>query len=113
MPTKSTKDRKKLTEDSLKAIIDHELSDAAGRHDGELSEHRRLALEFYYGENIGNEVEGRSQIVSHDVFEVVEWALPSLLRVFTSGDRVGIFDPNGREDQAEADTVHAEETPRG
>ena len=103
MPTKPTKNRKKLTEDSLKAIIDHELSDAAGRHDGELSEHRRLALEFYYGENIGNEVEGRSQIVSHDVFEVVEWALPSLLRVFTSGDRVGIFDPNGPEDQAEAD----------
>ena len=93
----------KLSEDELKAIVDWELNDAIGRHDGELSEQRRRSLEFYFGEFIGNEVEGRSQIISHDVFEVIEWAMPHLVRVFMSSDNVALFEPRGPEDEEEAE----------
>ena len=93
----------KLSEDELKAIVDWELNDAIGRHDGELSEQRRRSLEFYFGEFIGNEVEGRSQIISHDVFEVIEWAMPHLVRVFMSNDNVALFEPRGPEDEEEAE----------
>ncbi len=88
---------KEMQESKLKAIIDHELSQAIN-YGGELSDQRRKSLEYYYGEQFGNEVDGRSAVVSTDVADVIEWTLPALLKVFTSGDRVGRFDPQGPED---------------
>ena len=61
-----------MSEDELKSMFDWEANNAIGRHDGDLSEQRRMAVEYYYGNSLGNEIEGRSQVVSHDVFEVVE-----------------------------------------
>ena len=92
----------KLSEDELKSLFDWQVDNAIGRHDGELSDQRRRSLEFYYGDYIGNEVEGRSQVVSHDVFEVVEWAMPHIMKVFTSMDNIAEFEPHGPEDEAEA-----------
>lgn len=92
----------KMDENKLKAIIDHELSQAIN-YGGELSDQRRKALEYYYGEEFGNEVEGRSSVVSTDVADVIEWTLPALLKVFTSGDRIGRFDPQGEEDTESAE----------
>ena len=60
-------------------------------------------MEYYLGKPFGNEVEGRSQIVSSDVADTIEWILPSLLKIFTSGERVVRFDPVGLEDEAAAD----------
>ena len=100
MPKANRKDR--MDEDELRAIIDHEERNALGRHDGELSEHRRQAMHAYYGESIGNEVAGRSRIVTRDVLEVVEWAMPELLDVFASNDIVARFTPTGKNDTEEA-----------
>ena len=55
---------------------------------GELSEQRRKALRYYLGEPFGNEIEGRSKVVSTDVSDTIEWILPSLLKIFTAGDDV-------------------------
>jgi hypothetical protein len=49
---------------------------------------------------LGNEVEGRSQVVSWDVFEVIEAAMPSFIEPFFSGDHIGEFQPRGPEDDA-------------
>jgi hypothetical protein len=43
----------------------------------------RQALEYYMREPYGNEVEGKSSIVTGEVAEVVDGALPQLMRVFT------------------------------
>ena len=99
---KAKKNGEKITEDKLKAILDFEVRGALGRHDGELSEQRRKAMRAYYGESIGNEVAGRSRIVTRDVMEVVEWALPELMDVFTTEDIVARFSPNAEQDEAEA-----------
>jgi len=93
----------KMTEDELRSILDFELYNALGRHDGELSEQRRKSMHAYYGQKIGNEVAGRSRIVTRDVLEVVEWAMPELMDVFTSDDTVAIFAPKSEKDQAEAE----------
>ena len=93
----------KLTEDELKSMFDWETDNAIGRHDSELSEQRRMAVEYYYGNSLGNEVEGRSQVVSHDVFEVVEWAMPHIMKVFTGSDRIAEFEATGPEDEEEAE----------
>lgn len=63
-------------------------------------------LDQYHGRKYGTEVEGRSQIVTREVLEQIEWAMPSLLRVFGSGDRVVMFTPQNEDDveQAEIET---------
>lgn len=66
--------------------------------EGELSEHREKASKYYMAEPFGNEEEGRSQIVSHDVRDVVTTILPSLLRVFWGPERPVEFRPETAED---------------
>ncbi len=96
------KRNKEMEESELLSLLDFEISNALGRHDGELSDQRRRSMRAYYGESIGNEVAGRSRIVTRDVLEVVEWAMPELLDVFASGDEIAIFSPNSEVDEQEA-----------
>jgi hypothetical protein len=65
---------------------------------GGLSEDRTEALEYYRGEPMGNEVPGRSQVVSRDVFDTVEWIKPDLAEIFCGGDEVVSFSPKSAED---------------
>lgn len=93
----------KYSDSEISAIIGREIRNAVGYWNSTLSTHRRHAFEYYMGEPFGNEVEGRSQVVSTDVADVVEWILPQLLRIFTSGEKTVSFDPTGREDEAIAE----------
>ncbi len=90
---------KGMSEEELKAIVAAEIADATAFAGGRLAEERRKALDYYLGEPFGNEQEGRSQVVSTDVADTVEWILPSLLRIFTGGDEVVRFEPTGPEDE--------------
>lgn len=75
-----------ISENDLIAITDQELRHCMAYHSGKLSEQRRQAMAYYMGNPVGDlappEVEGRSSAVSTDVADVVEWILPSLLRIF-------------------------------
>lgn len=88
----------KLSDSELLATIEREERNAYGYLSGELSTERTQALDYYLGRPFGNEVEGRSQVVSTDVADTVEWVMPSLLKIFASGDRVVAFNPRGPED---------------
>ena len=77
---------------------EQEIQSALGYKDGKLTEQRSDALDRYYGKKYGNEQEGRSQIVTRDVADVIEWIMPSLMKIFTSGDQVVKFEPQGPED---------------
>jgi hypothetical protein len=55
-------------------------------------------MDFYYGRPLGNELPGRSQVVSKELMDTVEWMMPSLLRIFAQRDVV-VFDPVGPEDE--------------
>ena len=88
----------------LKAAIDAFSETAYGSDtDPELSESRALAIERYLGRNIDPAPVGRSQVRDRTTFEVVEWTKPSLLRIFTSGNEVCRFDPQGPEDEEQAE----------
>ncbi len=91
-----------MTEDELKSILDAHIKNSIGYVGGELSEDREGAMNYYLGEPFGNETEGRSSVVSRDVAEVIEWILPSLMRIFASGDKAVEFEPVGPEDEAQA-----------
>lgn len=40
----------------------------------------------YYGRPLGNEVPGKSQYMSRDLLETIEWILPNLIKLFASAD---------------------------
>ena len=93
----------KMTDEEILSKIDNEEQIAYGINDAQLSSERAEAINYYLGEKFGNEVEGRSQVVSYDVQDTIESALPQLLKPFVSGDEVVAFEPKGPEDQAAAE----------
>jgi hypothetical protein len=84
----------------LIAIIGSHRRDALGYEDGGLSNERSKALDHYHGRPYGNEVEGRSHVVSKDLSEAVDWAMPAILKVFVQSGNIAEFEPIGPEDEA-------------
>ena len=97
----------KITDSELIGKIESLESSSYGINDSALTDSRAEALNYYNGDPFGNEIEGRSAVVSRDVLDVVESALPQLLKVFVSGDEIVRFEPRGPEDEeaAEQETV--------
>ena len=95
-------------DNKLKSILESEIDDAIGYLETETTDERQQALEYYMREPYGNEVEGKSQIVTGEVAEVVDGALPQLMRVFTSSDDAVVFEPvnQGDEETAEQATTY-------
>ena len=91
-----------MTETEIKAILDSEIHDALGYIETETTEARRKSIQYYNREGYGNEVEGRSTIVTGEVAEAIDGALPALLRVFTQSDEAVRFEPNGPGDEEKA-----------
>jgi len=89
----------KINEREIVSILDRELRASSGYIGGEIVSRRKKSLEFYLGKPFGNEQEGRSQVVSTDVSDTVESLMPSLMRIFTAGDRVFECAPVGSEDE--------------
>lgn len=93
----------KMNEDGLRQVIDAEVSEASAWSNSVLAQDREQNLQYYYGQPMGNEVDGRSQVVSWDVFEVIESTMPSMLEPFFAGDDIGEFEPVSQEDEQYAE----------
>jgi hypothetical protein len=89
---------RKMTEDELVSQLNSEISGATGYANTELSNQREDAMKYYLGEPFGNEIDGRSEIVTTDVRDTVEYIMPSLMRIFTTHNNVAEFEPQGPED---------------
>ena len=87
-----------MDEEEVKSILTSELDDAIDFIDNTISPVRAMAEKYYLGEEFGNEEEGRSQVVSMDVRDTIQGILPSLMRIFTGGEHIVEFAPNGPED---------------
>jgi len=90
-------------------IVESHIDDSLGFIETETMKERQTALEYYMREPYGNEVEGRSQIVTGEVAEVVDGALPSILKVFTQSNNAVVFEPvnEGDAEMAEQATIMA------
>lgn len=60
--------------------------------DDNLDDERALALSMYNGEPFGDEEEGRSQLVTRDVAEVIDYMTVSILDTMVSGDKAVEFE---------------------
>tara|TARA_R100000781_G_scaffold55256_2_gene35999 strand:- start:1985 stop:4168 length:2184 start_codon:yes stop_codon:yes gene_type:complete len=90
---------KPLTEPEVTAVLQSEINASLGYIGSDITTQRQKSLEYYFGEPFGNEQEGRSQVVSTDVSDVVESILPTLLRTFAASDDVVRCDPVTAEDE--------------
>jgi len=93
----------KMDKHQLDALLSELSNETVGYAGSELSTQRADAMKFYLGEPFGNEAEGKSKYVSRDVQDTVEWIMPNLMEIFTSGDRTVTFDAQGPEDVAAAE----------
>lgn len=100
-------DLKPLDVSEVKGVLSREISDALGGIGSDVSREQQKALDYYYGKALGNEQSDRSQVVLMDVLEVVEWAMPSLMRMFTGSSKMVQFKPKRPEDQKKADLATA------
>ena len=91
-----------MVQNELKSILQAEIDDAIGYIETETVDQRKQALEAYLRQPYGNEVEGKSQIVTGEVAEAIDGALPSLVRIFTGSDNIVVFEPQGPRDEASA-----------
>jgi hypothetical protein len=86
----------KLTVSEQRAILGERLS--SNSTDTELQNGREMAMNSYYGRPLGNEIEGRAQVVSKDLMDAVEWIMPSMMETLCTQNSVQ-FDPDGPEDE--------------
>ena len=98
---------KKITTDSLVQYIDRELSQSTNYND-KISSERTKALKYYNKQPYGNEKKGRSTYVSSEVFETISWALPQIMKIFSTSDTIK-FDASKPEykESAEMATAYA------
>lgn len=93
----------KMSDDELLAEIAYRavrVTDGSGQ---EIAYRQARALDNYLRRPIGNEEEGRSQVVSSDIFDTVEGILPNILKPFITSDRVVQFEPLGPHDTEKAE----------
>lgn len=92
----------RLTDSELASIIESEQRQALD-YEGEIAKKRALLMDYYNCQPFGNEVDGQSTAVTSDVSDVIEWMLPSLIRIFTQTNTVARFEADSLEDDQEAE----------
>jgi hypothetical protein len=84
---------REMSDAEFEASVKSAIDDAVDYIDGFIAPARAQATEFYRGDPLGNEEEGRSQIVMTEVRDVVQAMVPSLLRIFTASENVVEYAP--------------------
>lgn len=99
-----------LSDSELVTLCNAEWDEGIGFDGGDIGKERADALDRYLQKPYGDEQKGHSQVVSSEVADVVDGIMPSLLRIFLSGDTLASFAPMGQEDieaaAQETDYVH-------
>ena len=99
-----------MDDEQFGAVVKAAIDDAENYIDDYIAPRRELSMSFYRGDFLGNEEEGRSQIVMTEVRDTIQAMMPSLLRIFTASENAVEFAPRSPEDIAGAqqatDTVN-------
>ena len=88
----------KMDDTKLQVVVKSRMEDALNYYDSELSGFRIDVQDYYNSEEFGNEIDGKSKVVTSDVQEVIEMVMPSVMRIFTSSKDYVRFVPRQQED---------------
>ena len=92
-----------MDEGELESTVRQYITDAIQYIDDDISPIRAESTRYYKGDPFGNEVDGRSQVVSRDVRDSVQAVLPSMMRVFFGSEKTVEFVPRNANDVAMAE----------
>lgn len=95
-------DNRQFDDEQIMTMTQSLIEEAQEYCDEKLGPDRELATAYYLMEPLGNEIEGRSQVITSDVLDTIEWVMPSLMRVFMSGDEVVDIQPREESDTFDA-----------
>lgn len=87
-----------MSEDEVNVEVARLIRDAVDYVESELSPSREKATDYYMSRPLGDEEEGRSQIVTSEVKDTVDAIMPSMMRVFFGPERLVEFEPKNQED---------------
>lgn len=93
------KPNREMSESEVVGFLGRKIHQAMNTEEGDLSDTRQENFNIYIGAEYGDEREGYSRFVTREGLETIEWVMPSVLRVFLSGDRIVSFEPQGPEDE--------------
>lgn len=94
---------KAMSDDEIKAILRAARASTVSYTEGTIVDERRKGLQYYRGDKFGNEMRGRSQVVSRDVLDTIETVMPELMEVFIASDAVVQFKPTNEDDEEMAE----------
>ena len=97
-----------ITEDQLKQLLSSEIADAMTYIQGSefIADDRETAYEYYRG--VMDDLpapQGRSRVTDRAVSTYINMMLPSLLRVFTAGKYIAIYEPNNEQNTKIAEII--------
>lgn len=85
-PGKERKSRNGMGDGELLAVLREEETDASSYYTSELALAQAEAMERYNGRPYGDEKEGRSRVVTHDIEDTINWIMPHLMRLYLQND---------------------------
>lgn len=95
-----------MDDDALLKLLRDEETDASAYYSSELAEAQANALARYHAQPYGDELTGKSQVVTHDAEDTVNWLMPKLMRaLMESDDLISVDDPASDDQRAAADTA--------
>jgi hypothetical protein len=96
------KKNQKMEDDEVVTIMEKFINSALNFANSELSTERAESIREYYGKPYGDEEENHSSVVARDLYDTVEWMLPTLLEIFFGSGKIMKFDPKTSEDVEQA-----------
>ncbi len=89
--------KERNNEDLILCVVQNDI-EAAKKNNREKAPEWDECYKLYRARSIGTERKGRSQVVSSDVQDSVEWILPQMMRLFFSAEEIVKCAPVGAED---------------
>ena len=90
--------------DLLLRVLREEEDDATTYYTSEIAKAQAEAMDRYHAKPYGDgsEVVNRSQVVTHDIEDTINWLMPHLIRVLTTGEDLITVEDDGLEDNDES-----------
>ncbi len=92
-----------LDTDLLLRVLHEEEEDATTYYTSEIAKAQAEAMDRYHAKPYGDgsEVVNRSQVVTHDIEDTINWLMPHLIRVLTAGEDLITVEDDGMDDNDE------------
>lgn len=91
-----------MSKDEMLAVVKSQLSNSIKYSNDDFDKVNRTLFSSYNQDVYGDEVDGRSKVVSSDHYDMVESDMPPMARVFLGSNKIMTFKPFGEQDKEEA-----------